>query len=110
VSRAVKMLAVLLMLTALGACSSVKLTSRTTAILVAWNKGTQPLGVIVTGYNVFRSVNGKAFAKLAGNVATTSYEDTTVSAGNSYCYKVQSLSTGGQSPLSTPVCLRFNKR
>ncbi len=54
-----------------------------------------------TGYTVFRSVNGGAFAiKAAPTINATTYNDTSVSIGNSYIYHVQARGFSGLSPVS----------
>ncbi len=54
-----------------------------------------------TGYTVFRSVNGGAFAiKAVPSINVTTYSDTSVSSGNSYVYHVQARGFSGLSPFS----------
>ena len=36
--------------------------------------------------------------------ATTSYVNTKLNSGNSYCYQVTAVSSGGESPKSNEVC------
>ena len=54
-----------------------------------------------TGFRIERSTNGSSFAEL-GEVASnvTSFTDNTVAPGNTYAYRVASLTTGGYSKFS----------
>lgn len=52
-------------------------------------------------YNVYRSTNGGGYVFIA-NTGLTSYEDTSVAAGQTYSYEITAISAGGESPASEP--------
>lgn len=54
-------------------------------------------------YKVLRSVNGGAFETLVTDLTANTYTDATVVSGNSYQYKIVSLTLGAESPQSSPV-------
>lgn len=62
---------------------------------LSWTAPTTPAGVTVTGYQVFRAAHGSSsFSNLTSTpVAATSYVDSTVAAGSSYDYYVETVAT-----------------
>lgn len=66
---------------------------------LAWNAPVYDGGSPVDHYLVERSENGGPFSSL--DIATgTSYEDETVSGGNTYTYRVKAVNQHGESPPS----------
>ena len=66
-------------------------TSSTSSVDLAWTASTSP---DVTGYNVYRGPHGGTLSAI-GSSGTTTFSDTTASAGTSYDYQVTAVATGG---------------
>jgi len=65
-----------------------------------------------TGFVVERSDNGGAFTQIAApgrrnNTGTVTYNDNTVTAGNTYAYRVTAVNAGGPSAYSNTVTVSF---
>ncbi|GHV05657.1 hypothetical protein FACS189485_12970 [Spirochaetia bacterium] len=77
-----------------------------TAVNVSWSYATVS-GEAITGYNVWRSVDGGTYTKLgaAGSPTATAspYSDTTVSVGHTYAYKVAAVNANGEGTQSQPT-------
>ena len=70
-------------------------------VSVTW---TAPIGSVVTGYTVQRSVNGSAFVTVVTlGAATTSYVDLHTIVGSSYSYQVAATNLSGVSDWAGPV-------
>ncbi|HUA87534.1 MAG TPA: hypothetical protein VMB85_26945 [Bryobacteraceae bacterium] len=65
----------------------------TNAIELSWERNTEPR---FQGYNVFRSVNGGPFQKVASLIAAPTYSDRDVQAGKKYRYEVSAVATNGR--------------
>lgn len=59
---------------------------------VSWNS---PASENITGFKLYRNVNGGSFTLLA-SPTTSYYDDTTVTNGNTYQYKVAAVNSGGE--------------
>jgi hypothetical protein len=75
-------------------------------VSLTWNATTAPNGCTVSGYNVYRSTtppggpdgfSPSVDTQLAGGISTPSYDDKTVSCGNTYYYAVQAVDAAGVS-------------
>jgi Malectin domain len=75
-------------------------------VSLTWNATTAPNGCTVSGYNVYRSTTPpggpdgftpSVDTQLAGGITTTSFDDKTVSCGNTYYYAVQAVDAAGVS-------------
>jgi fibronectin type 3 domain-containing protein len=63
-----------------------------------------------TAFKVYRNVNGGAYSRIATLAAnTTSHADTTVSQGNTYCYRARAQNPLGYSNYSNVSCARVSK-
>ena len=70
-------------------------------IEVAWDRNTEP---DFKGYNVFRSVDGGPFVKVADLIETPTFSDSKVEAGKTYRYEVSAVDlTGNESARSMPA-------
>lgn len=78
--------------------TSVTATQYTASIAnIAWTDTSS----VETGFEIQRSANGAAFANLANVAANvTTYQDTTISVGTSYIYKVSAIADGADSNFS----------
>lgn len=73
-------------------------------VVVSWTAAPQPKGFTVEGYYVYRSTNNAAYVKLGGTKDLT-VSDSTVVAGNKYCYRLETVGVetlSGQ-PVSSPL-------
>jgi hypothetical protein len=69
---------------------------RLAANRLSWTPQTQPPGVTVARWRIFRSTDGTSYTLLAHiPVGTTVYRDTNVSSGQTYYYVVKAVSTTG---------------
>ncbi len=67
-----------------------------------WNDNAE---VDLQGYNLFRSQAGGPFVPLnAVIVAASQYQDTGLTDGVEYCYRVAAVSSAGQGPVSATIC------
>jgi hypothetical protein len=64
----------------------------TNAIELSWERNTDPR---FQGYNVYRSVDGGPFEKIAPLVASPAYSDRQIAAGKKYRYQVSAVGTNG---------------
>jgi hypothetical protein len=62
------------------------------SIELAWDRNTEP---DLQGYNVFRALEGAAFAKIADLVPTPVYSDTSIESGKRYRYVVSAADLAG---------------
>ncbi len=87
---------------ALAPPSGFTATAVTTArVDLAWTG----VPAVATAIEVERSVNGGAFAPLATVAASlTAYSNTGLTGSTEYCYRVRSVSPGGQGAWSASVC------
>jgi len=70
-------------------------------IELSWERNTDPR---FQGYNVYRSVNGGAFEKIASLIAAPAYSDRDVQSGKQYRYETSAVGTNGrESARSAPV-------
>jgi fibronectin type 3 domain-containing protein len=61
-------------------------------------------------FKIYRSVNGGAYAKIGTRGANnTTYNDSTVTQGNTYCYKVRGHNDAGNGPYSNESCTKISK-
>ena len=67
------------------------------SVTLSWTAPTDFGGDASVVYDVFRSVNGAAFTKVADDVATTGYTDSSLVAAH-YAYKVQAGNSQGNGP------------
>lgn len=75
-----------------------------TRVDLEWVYSDTPPAGDESSFNVYRSVNGEAFALLAVNAAEDhTYSDLTVSAGSSYSYKVAAVNGAGTGAQSAPA-------
>src|SRR5262249_14199914 len=67
---------------------------------LSWTAPTSDGGIALTGYKVYRgtSPGGESFLADAGT--STAYDDTTVSNGTTYYYRVSAVNAVGEGPLS----------
>jgi hypothetical protein len=73
----------------------------TGAIELSWERNTEPR---FQGYNIYRSVEGGPFEKIAALIAAPTYSDHGVQSGKKYRYQVSAAGTNGkESERSTPV-------
>ncbi len=71
------------------------------AIELSWERNTDPR---FQGYNVYRSVNGGPFEKIASLIAAPAYSDRYVQSGKQYRYETSAVGTNGrESAHSEPV-------
>ena len=71
------------------------------AIELEWERNTE---ADFKGYNVFRSVDGGPFEKVAPLIEAPTYSDTNVQSGKSYRYAISAVDlAGNESPRSEPV-------
>ncbi len=71
------------------------------SIELSWERNTDPR---FQGYNVFRSVDGGEFQKVAPLIAAPAYSDHTVQSGKRYRYQVSAVGINGlESARSAPV-------
>lgn len=76
------------------------------SILLSWIPVTQPKGVTVSYYNIYRSDNGGAYSLVKTGNTILNWKDTNTKARHRYCYEVQSVSTQGEtSAMSKPYCI-----
>ncbi len=64
----------------------------TNSIELSWERNTDPR---FQGYNVYRSVDGGAFEKIAPLIVAPAYSDRAVEAGKRYRYQISSVGTNG---------------
>jgi hypothetical protein len=64
----------------------------TNSIELSWDRN---MDARFQGYNVYRSVDGAAFQKIASLIVPPSYSDRAVEAGKKYRYQVSSVGTNG---------------
>jgi fibronectin type 3 domain-containing protein len=69
------------------------------SVSLAWVQSASPG---VTQNKIYRGPNGGPYAPVAQINAATSYIDTKLTSGTSYCYVVTAVSAGGESAQSTP--------
>ncbi len=73
----------------------------TSSIELSWERNTDPR---FQGYNVYRSVDGGAFEKIASLISAPAYSDHAVQSGKRYRYQVSAVGTNGlASAWSPPV-------
>lgn len=74
-------------------------------VTLTWEAPPGSPGVLVSGYNVYRSTtSGGPFVKLASRVPAPPYDDHLVSSGRTYFYVVTALDqTGRESRFSTEI-------
>jgi hypothetical protein len=73
----------------------------TNAIELSWERNTEPR---FQGYNVYRSVDGGPFVKIASRITAPTYSDHDISSGKKYRYQVSAVATNGkESDRSQPV-------
>lgn len=71
-------------------------------VTLSWNQSSPE---VVASYQVLRGPSGGAVNQVA-NITTTSFDDFTVSAGNTHCYRVVSVDgVGNQSIPSQEICV-----
>jgi hypothetical protein len=76
-------------------------TAGLNTIEVAWDRNTEP---DFRGYNVFRSVDGGPFEKVADLIEAPNFSDTKVESGKTYRYQVSAVDLiGNPSERSAPV-------
>jgi hypothetical protein len=81
--------------------TGVTATTGLRTIEVAWDRNTEP---DFRGYNVFRSVDGGAFEKIADLIETPSFSDTKVESGKTYRYQISAVDLiGNPSDRSAPA-------
>ncbi len=80
------------------------------SVSLAWDPAaTQPAGVTVTGYHVWRQIppcSGTTAGKMiiaSVGVATTTYPDPNLLASTTYCYAVTAVAASGDSPPATTL-------
>jgi hypothetical protein len=81
----------------------------TTGVHMSWDASTQPVGVTVVGYNVFRgTATGGPYTLLNTSlVLQTSYIDTTTTSGTTYFYVVTAVDPDGiQSIFSSQLTVK----
>ncbi|MHB8652852.1 MAG: IPT/TIG domain-containing protein [Terriglobia bacterium] len=85
--------------------------SATHAVDLAWvPDATQPAGVTVTGYNIYRQASactgtgttGKTIIASPAGASTTTYTDAAVVSGQTYCYVVTALAGSVESATASP--------
>lgn len=70
------------------------------SIELSWERNTDPR---FQGYNVYRSVDGGAFEKIASLIVAPAYSDRPVVAGKRYAYRISAVGTNGlESARSAP--------
>jgi hypothetical protein len=73
----------------------------TNAIELSWERSTEPR---FQGYNVYRSVEGGPFEKIASLIVAPTYSDRNVQSGKKYRYQISAVATNGkESDRSVPV-------
>lgn len=73
--------------------------------LIAWGGVADTKGAPLTGYRVYRSVNGGSYLLVGTtNKGVTTLNDTPLTPGT-YCYKVSSYGLGGESGMSPEACV-----
>ena len=72
-------------------------------VTLKWTQSTTPG---VTQNYIYRRPNPGSYpsAPTVQISAATSYVDTKLNSGNSYCYQVTAVSSGGESPKSNEAC------
>ncbi len=80
--------------------SGVSAVAGVNAIELAWERNTEP---DFKGYNVYRSVDGGPFEKIASEITAPAYSDHQVESGNTYRYQVSAVDVNGlESQRSAP--------
>ena len=72
----------------------------TTAIDLSWTAPADDGGSAVTGYKIERSTNGTSWSTLVASHGATSYEDSSITAGQGYYYRVSAINSVGTSGAS----------
>ncbi|QLH74977.1 MAG: BNR-4 repeat-containing protein [Methanomassiliicoccales archaeon] len=81
------------------------------AIVLTWSPPADDGGSPVTGYKVYRSVNGSAYALLATLGAVLTYTDNdSLVAGTNYSYKVSAINQYGEGDASAAVTVLFEDK
>lgn len=92
----------LLLVAVLGLLAALPARAQSHQVALSWAASS---ATSITGYNVYRlagncpaSVNLSLFTKLTSTpVTTTSFTDTNVTAGSTYCYAATTVASGGES-------------
>jgi hypothetical protein len=75
-------------------------TAGNSQVSLTWNTSTG-----AASYNLYRSVNGGAYSQLnTSPITTTSYTDSGLTNGTSYCYEATAVNSSGESAKSSPAC------
>lgn len=84
---------------------SLTATVNGTGVALAWTAPATTGGSPVTGYRIERSVTGGAFTTLVADTGSpaTTHTDTTVTAGQSYSYRVAAITAAGAGNPSAPA-------
>ena len=73
----------------------------TGTIELSWERNTEPR---FQGYNVYRSMEGAAFEKIAASITAPTYSDHAVQAGKKYRYSITAVATNGkESDRTAPI-------
>ena len=77
-------------------CLGVSCSNKRHTVTLTWQAPAPSPGVIVVGYNLYRSTtSGGPFVKLASNLTSLRYEDGLVGGGRAYFYVVTSIDQAG---------------
>ena len=93
--------------TAPGAPSLTSATASSTDILLQWTPPSNNGGSAITGYKVYRGTSSGNETLLTTTDNGTSYDDASVSPGNTYYYKVAAVNSAGTGPLSNERSVIF---
>jgi fibronectin type 3 domain-containing protein len=86
----------------LAQAPTVSVSHLATELDLSWNQPND-MGSAITGYNVYKSLDGITFSSNASNQSATSYSDTGLTAGTLYYYQACAVNSNGQGILSSIV-------
>jgi fibronectin type 3 domain-containing protein len=75
-------------------------TAGNASVALSWSAPASNGGAAVSSYNVLRATTSGAETTLSTGVSGTSFTDTTVSNGTTYCYEVRAVNSAGQGAVS----------